>query len=96
VLILSESAGAAAQLQHDAALVNPCDTEGMADAIVQAFRMDKKERSAHMRRVRRQIRTFNIFWWVDSFLRAAIARDLTDFPLPEDYTPTEDIISTSI
>ena len=96
VLILSEFAGAAAQLQRGALLVNPYDIEGMADAIAQAYHMNKKERGERMHRLQRQVRDFDIFWWVDSFLRAAIAKDLADFPLPEDYVPSEDIKATSV
>jgi hypothetical protein len=36
-----------------------------------------------MRRMRRSIRQHDVFWWVDSFLRAAISRDLRHFPLPQ-------------
>jgi trehalose 6-phosphate synthase len=90
VLILSEFAGAAAQLQRGALLVNPYDIEGMADAIHHAFIMPAKERGARMRRMRRAIREQDIFWWVDSFLRAAIAKELSDFPLPEDYVPRDE------
>jgi len=90
VLILSEFAGAAAQLQRGALLVNPYDIEGMADAIHHAFIMPVKERGARMRRMRRAIREQDIFWWVDSFLRAAIAKELSDFPLPEDYVPRDE------
>lgn len=89
VLILSEFAGAAAQLQRGALLVNPYDTEGVADAIYRAFTMDITERRARMRRLRRAIRKQDIFWWVDVFLRAAIAKDLSAFPLPEDYVPVK-------
>ena len=80
VLILSEFAGAAAQLHRSALLVNPHDIEGVADAIHRAYHMDAAERQARMRRMRRSIREYDIFWWVDSFLRAAIAKDLTAFP----------------
>jgi trehalose 6-phosphate synthase len=90
VLILSEFAGAAAQLQRGALLVNPYDIEGMADAIHHAFGMPAKERAARMRRLRRSIREQDIFWWIDSFLRAAIAKDLSDFPLPADYVPRDE------
>ena len=41
VLILSEFAGAAAQLYRGALLVNPYDIEGVADAIHRAFHMDR-------------------------------------------------------
>ncbi len=85
VLILSEFAGAAAQLQNGALLVNPYDIEGVADAIYRAFKMEKAERQARMRRMRRLISKYDIFWWVDSFLQAVIAKDLSAFPLLEDY-----------
>jgi trehalose 6-phosphate synthase len=69
-LILSQFAGAAEQLKPDALLVNPYDIEQMADTIVKAFRMTPAERTARMRRLRRMVRKENVFWWVDSFLRA--------------------------
>lgn len=82
VLILSEFAGAAAQLASGALLVNPYDVEGVAEAIRLAYAMPPSERAARMRRMRRSIRRQDVFWWVDSFLRAAIARDLRAFPQP--------------
>jgi trehalose-6-phosphate synthase len=42
----------------------------MADTILQAFRMNQAERSARMKRMRRIVRNENVFWWVDSFLKA--------------------------
>jgi trehalose 6-phosphate synthase len=69
-LILSRFAGAAEQLKTDALLVNPYDVEQMADTILKAFRMSESERSARMKRMRRVVRKENVFWWVDSFLRA--------------------------
>ena len=69
-LILSQFAGAAEQLKHDALLVNPYDVEQMADTIVNAFRMTPAARAARMKRMRRMIRKENVFWWVDSFLKA--------------------------
>jgi trehalose 6-phosphate synthase/phosphatase len=44
-----------------------------------------------MRRMRASIRDHDVFWWVDSFLRAAITRDLSDFPQPEGM-PWEDAL----
>lgn len=82
VLILSEFAGAAAQLGSGALLVNPYDIEGVADAIVHAYEMEAAERSGRMRRLRRSIRKYDVFWWVDSFLSAAFATELSAFPLP--------------
>jgi trehalose 6-phosphate synthase len=70
VLILSEFAGAAVQLQHDSLLVNPYHVEETADAIYQAWAMHSEERRLCMQRLRRTIRENDIFWWVDSFLHA--------------------------
>src|SRR5881392_4451144 len=69
-LILSQFAGAAEQLKPDALLVNPYDVELMADTIVKAFRMSLAERTARMKRMRHNVRKENVFWWVDSFLKA--------------------------
>jgi alpha,alpha-trehalose-phosphate synthase [UDP-forming] len=91
VLILSEFAGAAAQLQSGALLVNPYDVESVADAIYQAFTMNKAERQSRMRKLRKKVRANDIFHWVDSFLRAAIGRDLHEFPPLEDYLPQVDL-----
>ncbi len=87
VLILSQFAGAAAQLGQAALVVNPYDVEQTADAIYNAFRMTGGERRYRMRRLRRNVRTQNIFWWVDSFMRAAIDKELRDFPVLEEYIP---------
>jgi trehalose 6-phosphate synthase len=88
VLILSEFAGAAAQLQDGALLVNPYDVEGVADAIQKAFTMDAEERRARMMRIRKTVREHDIFWWTDAFLRAAISRELDDFPVVHEYIPS--------
>ncbi|OGP60938.1 MAG: trehalose-6-phosphate synthase [Deltaproteobacteria bacterium RBG_13_61_14] len=87
VLILSEFAGAAAQLHRNALLVNPYHIEAVADAIHRAFQMEEGERKFRMRRLRESIRTFNVFDWVDSFLQAAFAIKLRDFPTLEEYHP---------
>jgi trehalose 6-phosphate synthase len=44
--------------------------------------MAQDEREARMRGMRRSIRRQDVFWWVGSFLRAAIAKDLSAFPGP--------------
>ncbi len=79
-LILSEFAGAAAQMKRGALLVNPYDRNGVADAIHRAFVMDRRERRSRMKQLRRSIRTHDVFWWVDSFLECAAGRKLDAFP----------------
>ncbi len=87
VLILSEFAGAASQLQNGAILVNPFHIQEVAAAIYQACTMAITERKRHMKRLRQIIRKQDIYWWVDSFLRSAIAKDLSEFPQLEEYLP---------
>ncbi|GAB4230816.1 MAG: trehalose-6-phosphate synthase [Chlamydiales bacterium] len=90
VLVLSEFAGAAAQLFHDALMVNPFDIEGVSEAIYHALYMPEEERKAHMNRLRRIVKKYDIFWWIHSFMHSAISRDLKDFPLIEEYIPSFD------
>ncbi len=85
VLILSEFAGSAPQLRKGAILVNPYHILQVADTIHTAFNMGKHERRSRMRRLRKAIRHRDVFWWVDSFLKAAISKDLDDFPVLDGY-----------
>lgn len=87
VLILSEFAGAAANLYTGALLVNPYDVQGVADAIRQACFMRNEERHKRMRAMRRSIRRNDIFHWVSSFLKAGLTHDLSQFPLTEFFVP---------
>jgi trehalose 6-phosphate synthase len=67
VLILSEFAGAAAQLGNGAILVNPYDIQCVADAVQQACAMDVRERVARMRKLRRRVKNENVFRWCERF-----------------------------
>ena len=75
VLVLSEFAGAAYQLGRYSLLVNPYNIEGVAEAIHQAYDMSIDERRWRMRRLRKSVARRDVFWWVDSFLQAAVARE---------------------
>jgi trehalose 6-phosphate synthase len=68
-------------------VINPYDIEQTADALHAAFRMSPGERRYRMRKLRRNVRTQDVFWWVDSFMRAAIDKELRDFPVLEEYIP---------
>jgi alpha,alpha-trehalose-phosphate synthase [UDP-forming] len=87
-LILSEFAGAAAELKNGALLVNPYDTEGVAEAIYRAYSMSRDERHWRMTALRNQIRRNDVFAWVDSVLTAATQRQLDTEPRLEDYSPS--------
>jgi trehalose 6-phosphate synthase len=63
LLILSEFAGAASELRSGALLVNPYDTEAVAAAIYEAVHMDDAGVRERMRRMRRQLRTHNVYRW---------------------------------
>jgi len=71
VLVLSEFAGAAAELRRAAVLVNPYDIVGMAEAMVHAIGMPSEERKARMARLRRTIQQHDVHHWVRQFLDAA-------------------------
>jgi trehalose 6-phosphate synthase len=62
VLLLSQYTGAARELT-DALLINPYDTDQLADAMLQAFRMPEKERRQRMARMRAQVEKNNIYEW---------------------------------
>jgi trehalose 6-phosphate synthase len=87
VLVLSEFAGAAAQLQKGAFLVNPFDEDGVADTLYRAVGLPAEERRSRMRKLRRAVREYDIYRWLDTFLAAAISKELADFPRVEDYLP---------
>ncbi len=70
LLILSEFAGAADQLQKGALMVNPYDLEGTADAIYAAFIMNDEERRRRMRTLRAEVRRNDVQRWIDWFLES--------------------------
>jgi trehalose-6-phosphate synthase/uncharacterized membrane protein affecting hemolysin expression len=67
VLILSRFTGAARELR-DALIVNPYDTEQLADCIRTALEMDPEERRARMRRMREVVKDHNIYRWAASLI----------------------------
>jgi trehalose 6-phosphate synthase len=71
-LVLSEFAGAAAQLGHGALLVNPYNREATARALDRALRMKPAERASRMEALRSEVQLHDVFWWSDSFLTAAL------------------------
>lgn len=71
VLILSEFAGAAAQLNVGAIMVNPNDIEQIADAIHQAVTMRDEEKEARMKLLRAEVRRNSVHRWAANFLAAA-------------------------
>lgn len=72
VLILSEMAGAAEELQ-EALIVNPFDVDMVAEAVHRALSMPEDERRARMSALRDRVRAHDVHAWVNRFLEAAAA-----------------------
>jgi trehalose 6-phosphate synthase/phosphatase len=62
VLILSEMAGAAAELS-EAILINPADKREVADAINKALLMPLRERTILIARMQRRLKNYTVFTW---------------------------------
>jgi trehalose 6-phosphate synthase len=69
VLILSEFAGAAEELT-EALLVNPYDTDQIAERLKQAVEMSVEEKAVRLRALRAKVRDNNLEHWSEQFLRA--------------------------
>lgn len=62
VLVLSQFAGASRELQ-DALLINPYDTEQLAEAIRYALEMDTNDKKVRLQRMRETLKNYNIYRW---------------------------------
>jgi len=71
VLILSEMAGAAAEL-GESLIINPLDNQDIADAIQKAFKMSVEEQTKRMNAMRERIREYDIFAWTNDFFTQMI------------------------
>ena len=67
VLMLSIFTGASRELR-DALIVNPYDTEQLADTIFQALEMDPREKRARMQRMRRAVKENNVYRWAANLI----------------------------
>ncbi len=70
VLILSEMAGAAAEM-NEALIINPADNVEMADAILTALEMKPGDKEIRMERLQARIAAYNVFTWADDFFSQA-------------------------
>jgi trehalose 6-phosphate synthase len=73
VLVLSEFAGAAAELKQ-ALLVNPHDIAGVKAQLLRALRMDHAESAKRMRAMRRHIAKHDLDHWASSFFESLQAQ----------------------
>ena len=67
VLILSEKAGAATEL-NGALLINAFDKTATSSAIYQALIMSENEQTDRMHLMQYRVKTYNVFRWADEFL----------------------------
>lgn len=70
-LVLSEFAGAVAQLQDHALIVNPYDVEGAGRTLLEALALSRDERQERMDALRQNVSREDVFWWTRRFLIAA-------------------------
>ena len=70
VVVLSENAGAHAELGDWALTVNPFDVEGQAEAIGRALSMDAGERHARLEAIRAHVREHDLNRWTDTLFAA--------------------------
>jgi trehalose 6-phosphate synthase len=75
-LVLSEFAGAAAQLHEHAFLVNPYDVEGAGRSLQQALTLGRDARRVRMDALRRIVSDTDVFWWTRLFLETARGSEL--------------------
>ncbi len=68
VLILSEMAGAAVEL-NEALIINPADNIEMAEAIYKALEMKKTEINSRLERMQHRISNYNVFTWAFDFFK---------------------------
>jgi trehalose 6-phosphate synthase/phosphatase len=68
VLLLSEFAGAAAELDG-AVVVNPYDVDAVAGSLEHALKMSAAERTARMKRLRRRVFDHDVHAWAQRFLK---------------------------
>ena len=70
VVVLSENAGAHAELGEWALTVNPFDVEGQAAAIGRALELDPNERRTRLEAIRAHVREHDLNRWTDTLLAA--------------------------
>ncbi|MBN2113337.1 MAG: bifunctional alpha,alpha-trehalose-phosphate synthase (UDP-forming)/trehalose-phosphatase [Acidimicrobiia bacterium] len=85
VLLLSEFAGAAAELEG-ALLVNPYDLEGLAAAMAAALEMSPGEQAARLRAMRTRVRLHDVHAWAAHCLGALEHPEMPQGEVAEELT----------
>jgi trehalose 6-phosphate synthase len=81
-LILSRFAGASHELR-DAFIINPYDTDELANAVQTALSMPLEEKAVRMRRMRAVVREHNVYRWAENLVAelAAVRLEATAPPV---------------
>ena len=90
VLILSEFAGAAAELA-EALQVNPYDIDRVASAIKKALTMPEDERRTRMQALRRRVLAFDAYQWASSFIGTLQSISREEIAPSQAVSPPEEI-----
>jgi trehalose 6-phosphate synthase/phosphatase len=95
VLVLSEFAGAAAELDG-AQVVNPYDVDGVAARIGDALSMAPAERAARMQRLRQRVTQHDVHAWAAAFLhRLGDVETAPAVPPGADFpSPVRDVVTS--
>ncbi|TDE18030.1 bifunctional alpha,alpha-trehalose-phosphate synthase (UDP-forming)/trehalose-phosphatase [Dyadobacter psychrotolerans] len=90
VLILSEMAGAAAEL-GEALIINPLDVQDISDAILTAFQMPQEEQIKRMKAMRERIKAYDVFAWTNDFFTQMNMLELEHERLKQVFLTTKGI-----
>ena len=90
VLILSEFAGAAAEMT-EALIVNPFDIDQLAQFIKRALTMPKHEIQRRMKRLRQRVIGYDAFAWAEDFIAGLKDAASSSVPARPGLTPPGDI-----
>jgi trehalose 6-phosphate synthase/phosphatase len=90
VLILSEMAGAAAEL-GEALIINPTDSQDIADAILKALEMPTEEQTKRMEAMQKRLREYDVFAWTNDFFTQMHMIEQEHDRLKLDYLTEKDI-----
>lgn len=71
MLILSEMAGAASEL-NEAILINPNDSEEIADAIDQSLKMSLAEKEQRIEKMQARLMRYDVFRWASDFFQSVL------------------------
>ncbi len=91
VLILSEMAGAAAEL-GEALIINPTDSQDIANAIYKALEMDPENQRKRMVAMQQRLREYDVFAWTNDFFTQMIMIDQEHSRLKLDYLTDDDSV----